>query len=110
MAIRILNENKLRSFNRTDYYSYAGANQLPSGKDPLIASGNTADVVVASGDDGEIFIQLVLEDDGSYSDFEYFKVTDTEESAISIANKIAKYLDSNRKTLLMVAKKFGFKS
>lgn len=114
MAVRILesvkNESKLREFSKTDKMGYQGAEPLPSGKGPLIASGETADVVVAgSYDDDEIFVQIILVDDESYDDLEYYKIEQTEESAISMGEKIAKYLDSSKNTLLMAAKKLGFK-
>lgn len=115
MAVRILesvkNESKLREFSKIDKIGYQGAEPLPSGKGPLIASGETADVVVAGSYDGddEIFVQIILVDDESYGDLEYYKIEQTEESAISMGEKIAKYLDSKKETLLMAAKKLGFK-
>lgn len=112
MAIRILesvkNESKLGEFSKSDKFGYQGAEELPSGKGPLIAHGETADVIVA-GDGDNIFVQIVLADDGSYDDLEYYKIEQTEESAINIGEKIAKYLDSKKETLLMAAKKLGFK-
>lgn len=115
MAIRLISESKklkegkLREFSKSDKLGYQGAEPLPSGKGPLIAYGETADVIVAGDGDDEIFVQIILVDDGSYGDLEYYKIEQTEESAISMGEKIAKYLDSKKETLLMAAKKLGFK-
>lgn len=112
MSVKILEsiktEGKLREFSKSDKFGYQGAEPLPSGKGPLIAYGETADVIV-SGDGDDIFVQIVLVDDESYDDLEYYRIEQTEESAINTGEKIAKYLDSSKNTLLMAAKKLGFK-
>lgn len=113
MAVRILEsvktEEKLRKMSNQEYMGYQGASPLPSGEGPLIASGETADVIV-SGDEDEsdkAWVQIIIHDE----DEEYVYPSKlTEEEAVTLGNKISKYVDSDIKILKMVMRKLKFKS
>lgn len=114
MAIRLikeskkLKEGKLREFTKTDYYTYSEAEKLPSGKEPLTASGEYGDIVV-SGDDENANVQIFIGDGENDKAYETVDKELSEKDAIEIGEKLAKYLDSSIENLTMVAKKLGLK-
>lgn len=121
MAVRILEsvktEEKLRKMSNSEYAGYQGAVPLPSGEGPLIASGETADVIV-SGDEDEpdkAWVQVITQEDDVNRDGEYIYIeyaypsTLEEDNAITLGNKISKYVDSDIKILKMVLRRLKFK-
>lgn len=116
MAVRILEsvktEEKLRKMSNQEYMGYQGASPLPSGEGPLIASGETADVIV-SGDEDEsdkAWVQVVIHEDDVNGEGEYAYPSNlSEDNAITLGNKISKYVDSDIKTLKMVLRRLKFK-
>lgn len=89
---------KLKEFSGTDFYSFQGATNFPSGRKPMIADGKKATLIVGGFDstsDFGIHIIPAHENDIGYSlGYEdAIKFYDNEERAIEDANVLAHLLD-----------------
>lgn len=97
-----VNESKLKTFTNSDYMGYGGASKLPSGADPKVYEGDTADVLVSGDFDDKSVVGVSIITD----DQEYLLEFDNENRALKRAEDIIKDLSKGSLDVSDIAKRY----